>query len=213
MVQDDSGLKKVFTLAWAYEAFQNLVGARKARRWLARHRWNLRGTEKVVDIGCGPGVVMEFIPEGTAYVGFDISPAYIRAAQARHGRRAAFIAGTADDFLGRRDPRLMGADLVLCNSLLHHLDDRQALSALRLAREILRPGGRLVCFENVLLVHQDRVSRWLILKDRGRHVRTEQGWKCLVGQVFPRFTTDIATGLIRIPYVHIIIECWNEPGG
>ena len=58
-MQDNSGLKGFLSIFWIYEQFQNLVGARYARKWLAEKYWRLNGGERVIDIGCGPGVIMD----------------------------------------------------------------------------------------------------------------------------------------------------------
>jgi len=201
------------SVSWLYEQYQNLIGARHERRWLAEKYWRLNGGEKVVDIGCGPGVALDYLPRDVLYVGFDISEDYIRTAQKKFGKRATFIVSTAREFLYKPDSRLNSSDLVLCNGVLHHLEDREAIEVLQLSKEIMSPLGRLVCIEPAFLVHQEHISRWIMSRDRGSHIRTEQEWQELVSSVFHTFTTSIATGLIRIPYSHIIIECQKEARG
>jgi SAM-dependent methyltransferase len=203
--QDNAGLKRALTFSSVYTLFQRLVGG-DARRWIAQNFWRLEGGEKVVDMGCGPGDAFEFMPHAVEYWGFDISEEYIGAARLKHPS-ANFIAGPVSDLAG--DPRLRGADLVLSNGLLHHLSDDEALEALRLAKGVLKEGGRLVCLEAARLERQGRLSRWVVSRDRGQFVRTERQWKALVGQVFDSYSTDILTGLTRIPYTHIVIECRN----
>ncbi|MCI0558523.1 MAG: class I SAM-dependent methyltransferase [Nitrososphaera sp.] len=207
-MQDDSGLKKILSISWAYHSFQRLLGERKARRWLTENYLRLNGGEKVVDIGCGPGGVLNYLPKNVTYIGLDVNERYIKAAQRLFGERATFIVGAACDFLGELDSRLTSADVVLCNGLLHHLDDKEATEVLQLSKQVMSDKGRLVIIEPTFLAHQDVLSRWIIAKDRGRNVRYEKEWKDLIGRVFDCFSTAILTGLIRIPYVHIVIECW-----
>lgn len=205
-MQDDRGLKRLLSVSWIYELVQTLVGATKGRRWLAENGWRLRGGEKVVDVGCGPGYVRDFLPPDIDYIGFDISEAYIATAGRIYQGKGLFLAGTAATFLAAPEPRMADADLVICTGLLHHLDDDEVSQALRLAHAVLRPGGRIVCFEPSFLLHQTRLSRWMLRRDRGRNVRTEAAWKAVVGAVFPDHTSSVITGLARIPYVHILIE-------
>lgn len=206
-MQDDSGFKKLLSMSWMYELFQNLVGAGRMRRWLSQNFWRLQGGEKVVDVGCGPAAILKHLPRDVRYVGFDISEKYIATARGRYGDRGTFLVGTAGDFLPNPAPQMCDADLVMCTGLLHHLTDDETLQILHLANRILRPGGRLVCYEPTFLIHQGRLSRWFISRDRGRNVRTEAEWKGIVRQVFPGASTHIVTGMVRIPYIHIVIEC------
>jgi len=204
-VQDNSGLKVILTVPWLYDFFQNLTGAKICRAWLAKNIWNLKGGEKVVDMGCGPGVILEYLPDNIEYWGFDISENYIKAACKKFPHRGTFLIGTARNF--QNDSRLNRADLVICNGLLHHLNDDEALEVLELSKKIMKSNGRLVCFEPTFLAHQTWFSRWITSKDRGRCVRSEREWKDLVNKVFKSYSTNVVTGLVRLPYIHIVIEC------
>ena len=206
-MQDTRGLKKFLSVSWIYEQFQNLVGAKNARKWIAENYWKLNKDAKVVDIGCGPGDVIDFLPEGITYVGFDISKDYIRVAKKNYGIENTFFVNTAEELLKKHDDRLNGADLVMCNGLLHHLSDEEATDVLQLSKNIMSSTGRLVCIEPTFLAHQGFIKKWIMSKDRGCNVRTEKKWKELVGGVFDSFETSILTDLIRIPYTHIVIEC------
>jgi ubiquinone/menaquinone biosynthesis C-methylase UbiE len=211
-MQDDRGVKRILSVSRVYDLFQNLIGARRARRWLRESLWRLRGGEKVVDIGCGPGSIRNDLPENIDYVGFDLSEPYIATANRLYPGKGVFLVGTAGTFLETPDPRMQNADLVICTGLLHHLDDPEVRQVLELSKRILRPGGRLACLEPTFLLHQTQFSRWMLRRDRGKNVRTEAAWKAIVGEVFDHYTTSVITGLTRIPYVHIVIECRAESG-
>lgn len=207
-MQNDSGLKRIFTLSWAYNLFQDLVGATNSRRWVAEHFWRAQPGQKVVDLGCGPATTVHFLPIGVKYVGFDVSDTYISSAKAKYASDSdkTFLVGVAEDFVDNLPPQMQNADLVIINGLLHHLDDNEALTALKLARKSLAPGGRLVCLEASFLISQSFFAKWILKQDRGQNVRTEPEWKALVSKVFDTFDTYILTGLLRIPYTLIVIE-------
>ena len=208
--QDEGGLKKLLAFSRLYEFFTHLLGGKKARRWLAKNVWKLKGGETVVDLGCGSGTVLEYMPSDIDYVGVDISESYIRAARKRFSERGRFFLGNVSDFLNQDDLPIRPADMVLSNGLLHHLPDDEVIEVLELTKRILKPNGRLVCLEATYLAHQAKLSKWIVSTDRGRYVRSEQEWKELLSRACNNYSTWILTGLIRIPYTHIVIECVNE---
>lgn len=210
-MQITHGLKSILSFPLVYDAFQNLVGARRARRWVATRIWRLKGGEKVVDIGCGPGEALEDLPANVRYVGFDLSEAYVEAARRKYGSRGTFHVGTAESFLAGDANDLMGADLVFCTGLLHHLDDPEVLAVFRLARRILLPQGRFVAVEPTFLEHQGRASERIMRQDRGCNVRKEAEWKALLAKEFEIHSTTVMTGLLRIPYIHIALEGKTSP--
>jgi len=205
-MQDETGLRKALSSGWIYSWFQSAIGARRTRRWLAANVWRCTGEETVVDVGCGTGDMLEQLPPGIRYVGIDISAAYIERARKRFGARGRFLVGTADTVLERSSSDLVGADLVVSNGLLHHLSDREAMGVLRLAAAVLRPNGRFVAFEPTYLQHQSSLGRWIMEQDRGKNIRTDAEWRKLVLGVFPDSSARVLTGLLRLPYTHILLE-------
>ena len=203
-MQTEGGLRAVLSSPLVYRLFQRAAGAVRSRRWLIDEMYRVHDGTRMVDIGCGPGDILDELPPLT-YIGLDISPEYIAAARQRYGARGTFVVGEAPRLL--QVPEAFGADLVACAGVLHHVSDAQMLELLDVSYQLLAAGGRFVAWEPTYLLHQSRVSRWLLGKDRGMAVRTEQRWKELMAQSrFEDVRTSIATHLLRIPYTHIIIE-------
>jgi SAM-dependent methyltransferase len=200
------GLRRLLGIAGVYSLFQSAVGAARAKRWLAGSFWRVPSGGKVVEVGCGPGDVVPFLPPDAEYVGFDPSPRYIARARERFAARprTTFLPGVAAELAAREE--LHDADVVLCNGVLHHLDDREAAEVLQLARTILKPGGSFRGSEPCFVAKQSRLSRRIMELDRGGHIRTEAAWTALIGEVFPVHRAIVKRGLIRLPYVHVLLE-------
>jgi len=208
--EDNSGLRTFLTNPSFYVFFQRLLGGRGVGKFLATKFWKLKGGETVVDIGCASGFVLDYMPNDVRYYGVDISKEYIDGAQKKYSTRGNFFLGTAQDLLNNGEALLKKVDLVTCNGLLHHLTDQEAIEVLEIAKQLLRPNGRLVCLEATFLTRQTRLSRRMVSMDRGKFVRSEQEWKDLIAKSFDSYSTSVVTGLIRIPYTHIVIQCVNE---
>ena len=207
-MQINSGLRSI--LAWppVYRLLNRVIGNEKFRRWFIDRIVAVKSGQTLVDLGCGPADILAELDAGVRYIGLDISEAYIEAARQRYGERGLFLAGTVNDW--RRDPRIRDADVVLAYGLFHHVDDDETLAIFQCARDVLRPGGRLVFLEPCLLLWQARRSVFMMAQDRGQNVRTEQEWKRLITAVFPTATTSVVTNANRLGYTHLIAECRKD---
>ncbi len=121
--------------------------------------------ERVVDLGCGTGVVGAVLArhDADAHVTFvDDSPLAVASARAtwagEHGDRdAAFVVGDA-----LLDPAPVDADLVVVNPPFHRdhrVGDETAWRMFVQAREVLPPGGTLLVVGNRHLAHHAKLAR------------------------------------------------------
>lgn len=162
-----------------------------------------RSGERVLDIGCGVGALSQYFPD-VVYHGFDANEAYIAHAGKKYGRRAEFRHG----IVGRDITVERGSyDLVMANSILHHLDDDEVFSLLTLAHGTLKANGRFITRDGCFEPGQSPVVRLLLENDRGKYVRTQAGYQRLIEQVFPSYEATIRRDMMRVPYSLIVFQC------
>ena len=128
-------------------AISMTVGRSPAARAVAA-AVELAAADRVVDIGCGPGMaVREAAGRGATATGVDPAPAMLRLASwigaVRRPRGIAWVAG------GVEQPGLPSdsATVVWAISSVHHWQDRAA--GLRQISRVLAPGGRLLLVERL----------------------------------------------------------------
>jgi len=199
------GFYFLLALPSVYRLFRNIVLGDGCRVYLSEYVQPVPG-EKVLDIGCGPGDIVEHLPP-VDYLGFDINRNYVEAAQKRFGGRGRFFCG--DVGLTAIDQEAASFDLVLATGVLHHLDDNYAVNLFNLARRALRPGGRLVTLDGCFVAEQPKLARFVVSRDRGEYVREFAEYAKLATQVFPHVKSFVRHDLLRIPYTHVILQCDN----
>jgi len=207
-MQINFGLRSVLAFPWVYRLFSMLVGSEANEEWFIKNVLGLLKGQKLVDVGCGPAQILDRLP-GVEYVGLDISDAYIQAARIKFKARggANFLSGSVEDWT--LNPLTYGADIVLANGVLHHVDDNESNKILEFAYGVLKDNGRFIFYEPCYLIWQSGISTYFMSKDRGQNIRTEQQWKDLASSIFPLVSTNIVTGVNRLAYVCIIGQCYK----
>lgn len=122
---------------------------------------------------------------------------------------------TLQDLLLRKGSRgrYDAYDIVLANGIVHHLDDAEASQLFDIAWRALRPGGWLVTYDNVYLEHQHWFARWLVARDRGRAVRSREGYEALARSRFARVESAILHDTLRVPYTILVMRCIKTRDG
>jgi SAM-dependent methyltransferase len=194
--------KSILSIPAAYRVFQRLIRGNARRDYVNQYIMPSAG-DRVLDIGCGPGDILDDLPE-IDYLGIDISRPYIEAAKSRFGQRGRFLCIPLKELVVEEPESF---DIVMANGVVHHLDDEEALELYRLARVALRSTGRLITRDPCFQEGQSRVARFLISNDRGEHVRHSEEYRALAAQVFPKVTLTVRHDMTRVPYTHAILEC------
>ncbi len=186
-----------------YLLLQSMVGAKKARRLCITEFAKPIAGERLFDIGCGPGYVIDYLP-AVDYVGTDVDCRYIDYARKRYGSRGEFhcvelTQENAADF-GK-------FDIALLNGVLHHIDDEGVVQLLQVIQSCLNQNGRLITLDGCYYAKMSPISRWMIDNDRGEYVRHEDAYLHLAKTAFTSVTAHHRTDLFSIPYDALVMEC------
>lgn len=205
MAQVTTGIRSVLAHPAIYDLSQTVFGATRSREILVREYIQVPDFGTILDIGCGTGEIVPFLPKSVAYWGFDLSADYIRAARKRHGDRGRFeCADVGEHAVG---DLASSVDVVIAVGVLHHVDDGTARSLVESAHASLKDQGRLVTMDPVFAEGQSRISRNLVSRDRGMNVRSPDGYRNLVENRFTSVDVTVRHNLLRFPYSHCIMEC------
>jgi SAM-dependent methyltransferase len=201
--ESTGGLRSFLSRPAAYDFLQDLLGASKGRRQIAETLIRAGPGDRVLDMGCGTAEILAFLPD-VDYFGFDTNRAYIEAARSRYGNRGTFVHGLVGE-VEVRDGKPF--DIALAIGVLHHLDDRDAQSLFRTAREHLKPGGRLVTIDGCYETGQFPLKTLLLKLDRGNYVRHAEHYVSLARTAFPGPVVTMSRRNFPMPYTHIFMDC------
>jgi len=194
-------LKGTLNSPRVYQRFQEACGFFAARVTSIKEYLTLKGDQFVIDVGCGPGFIVNYLPTGIKYHGFDIDKKYIDYAKTHFSAKGSFYCEIFDI---QRAAAIGPADVVMMNGLIHHLDDETALATLRAARLALKRDGTLFTLEPCFRSAQSPIARWLLQNDRGRFVRDEAGYRALLETIFGNVTIHVREDLSWVPYTFAV---------
>lgn len=202
-----NGIRHLLALSKFYDSFQHAVGAYQwRRRVIENHIAPLCSkATRILDIGCGTGEILTYIPTEVQYFGFDRNQDYINSAKQRFIHRSAkFI---CEDVNKNSISRYENFDIVLAIGILHHLNDAIAQELFETAYNALRPGGTLLTLDPVYTENQSLIAKYIVSKDRGQAVRTDNAYIEIAEKHFKASKALIEESPLRIPYTGIVMTC------
>jgi SAM-dependent methyltransferase len=185
-----------------FELYQLLVGAPRSKERFVREHVRARPGNRVLDVGCGTGELLKWLPAGVDYLGVDIDRGYIDRARAKHGDRAKFVCADISSHSYERD----SYDVAIGYGILHHLDDTTCRDALARIVLALRRDGKAVFGELCRAPGQGFVERKLLDHDRGRHIRTVPQYIDLLRGDFVNVSAELLHGTYRIPLTLVALH-------
>jgi cyclopropane fatty-acyl-phospholipid synthase-like methyltransferase len=186
-----------------YLLSQGVLGAKKARKKCIEEYARVRPGMRVLDIGCGPGYVVQYLPT-VSYFGFDISSRYINYAKQKYGTRGTFFAQRFDATMATK---LRPFDLILMAGLLHHLNDTEAADLLDLSKQAINKTGRLITLDPCYHANQSPIAKFLMNRDRGQSIRESAEYMALASRAFRHVQLHIREDLFFLPYTAAVMVC------
>lgn len=194
--------RRTLRIPYIYRLLQQAVGREKGAQRIAE-LLAIRPGDRVLDIGCGTADILDYLPADIDYHGFDLSEEYVSAARARFGAKGKFAVQAVTPEAANR---LGSVDVVIALGVLHHLTDSEADALFKVARKVLRPGGRVVTVDGAFAHGQNAFARLLLKLDRGQYVRAPEQYLAIARQSFPDADARVLHDLLYIPYTHCIVE-------
>jgi SAM-dependent methyltransferase len=182
---------------------QQILGAKRARRKCINEYARPTPGMRILDIGCGPGYVLEYLPK-VCYYGFDVSPSYIASAKRKYGEKGQFY---CQHFDAATAGKLEPFDLVLMMGLLHHLNDKEVLGLFEVSLQALGKGGTLITLDGCYHQNQSLLAKFLLKRDRGEWIREASDYSRLASKLFRQVDSHIRGDLFILPYSALIMVC------
>ena len=200
MSEGNVGVRSILKFSAIYDLYQWAVGVRAARDRIFDAYVLIGEKCKLLDVGCGSGELLEYLPSHVQYTGIDINPYYIETATKKYGNRGRFVCMDVNDLdeLGLDQSEY---DIAVLFGLLHHLSDDEVLATLASVYTALKLGGFALTVDGVYLDGQSWVKRFILSKDRGAHVRPKGEYEALARQRFPQTEVFIERSPLRFGFL------------
>ncbi len=195
-------MRSLLDSAYVFNLFEMLAGVSQARmRFVNDFIVPFEGAS-ILDIGCGTGEILDYMPENIDYVGFDFSQKYIEHAKNKYSNRGQFYCESVTNSTSMVHKNTF--DFVISLGVIHHLNDDEALALISKAKTYLKPGGVFITMDPIYVDNQSKVSKFLIDNDRGEYVRNLSGYRKLFLKVFNNTNDSMVNDMLAYNYDHYI---------
>jgi cyclopropane fatty-acyl-phospholipid synthase-like methyltransferase len=198
---------RVLGTSTGYWSMKRIFAANNANKIIVEEYLQPRSGERILDVGCGVGDIVNYMGDAT-YIGVDQNADYIAKARKKSPNHGTFINASVED-LPQLD--LTGFDKVIIIGVLHHLDDQVVADLMAALPAVMKPGAQLVVAENVWTPDQATTARVLIALDRGRNVRSVDGYERFIEPHFDDVRSVFRHDLLRFPYTYVITQAVLRP--
>ena len=195
--------ERVLSNPTVYKTFKRVVLPGGVLERLVAEHFVVEDGGRVLDLGCGFGDYAPFYAGRCDYLGIDHNESYIDTARRMNAATSArfMVADVADPAVAEHGP----FDLVMMSGVLHHLPSDAVRELASLIRPLISSTGRFVAMEPAFDPDQGLTARLTIASDRGRFVRDVEGYRTLLESAFTKVDTNVVSGMLRIPYTHVIL--------
>lgn len=202
MSQRSSVLYNLINNPFVYRLIQKLMSGTSFRKKIVQK--NIKNKKfKILDIGCGPAEILDYIPE-CEYYGYDIDKRSINFARKKYlNNNHHFFCKKFNESELFRLPKF---DFIILFGILHHLDNKEAKIILNLCKKKMKKTSKLLTEDPILVKNQNIIARFLIKRDRGLNVRKKKEYLNLLKPHFKYLNAKI-TNQLFIPYTWFSVIC------
>jgi len=198
----ESGIRQILENSKVYQGFIDILGGRSLYKYFVNEIVKPKEGCKILDIGCGTGVLLEYFEDNIDYTGIDLNGKYISKAKAKYLNKGTFITSKIDkNFKLNMSSKF---DYVICLAVLHHLDDTVINDLLDNVKEILKFDGKFITLDPCRVSNQKILPKLLMDFDRGRNIKTTKNYEMIIRKHFSKVKMSEFNNLLRIPYTHCI---------
>ena len=188
---------------YIYIFLQKLMSATSVRKNFVKV--HIKKDFNVIDVGSGLSTIIEGLPS-INYYGYDINSSYIKYAKKKyHNKKFHFFCKKLNKRQISKCPKF---DCVLLLGLLHHLNDKEFISTIRLIKNSLKINGKILILDNVIIENQNFISKFLINNDKGDNVRSLDQFKLILKKNFNKIKFEVINQKFT-PYTWLKIICYK----
>jgi len=196
----DFGIRQILEFPQIYNFKRILFGGNNYKAKYYNELFCKPHIKSVLDIGCGTGEMLQYLPKSVDYVGLDMEEKYIKYCQEQYSiyPKAKFFLESVGEVYHQEWENSF--DAINAHGLMHHLADSDCKTLLKHCYNYLKPGGFLITVDSVFYSKQGFLSRFLVSLDRGQNIKTPSGYLEVASKVFDEIDGELITNHIRIPY-------------
>ena len=200
MAEKKKNIYKLLTNSYFYNFTQYILGATNFRKKFI-YSLKIKKNSKILDIGSGTSTILNYLDK-PIYYAYDINYSNIEYAKKRFGAKGNF---KNKKFTKNEIKYLPKFDYIFLFGVIHHMHNDEVTKLLKILKRTLEYDGQICSIDGVYVKKQNFFAKYLLNKDRGKHVRTKSEYIRIVSKSF-KFLKSKITHWKFFPYTYITIK-------
>tara|TARA_Y100001970_G_scaffold286159_1_gene407671 strand:- start:36687 stop:37304 length:618 start_codon:yes stop_codon:yes gene_type:complete len=205
MSQKIDGISSIFNSAKIYDLFQKII-SKNCHKYIANKY--LLDCYSILDIGCGTGLIVDYLPDNIKYFGYDLDKNYIDFAKKKYVMKDN-ISFKNMKFEKSNFKDLDKFDVILAYGLLHHLSNADIDDFFKLASNSLSKKGKVVTIDVCHQKSQNFIKKIFISQDRGKNIKFPDEYKFFASKYFKKINIKVYNNLIYMPSDHCVLVAFK----
>jgi len=162
-------MKRILRIPQVYEFYINLIGGKKFFKNYADNFLAIKENQSVLELGCGPGNIIHFLPQKINYIGLDLNNDCINYCKKLFPSFDFLIKDIASDFEFNQK-----FDVIFSEGVMACLSDEQIENMLKNIYKHSKKDSRIVLSDMNFCSKNSKIQNFFLKRERGKNLRSTQ---------------------------------------
>ena len=200
-------IKRILDISTVYNLYQYIIGCNKLLKkysdiFIIPEAQKYTCRLNFLDLGCGTGNIIKYLPENINYTGIDYSENYINFDKNKFPQHKFFRKDAKESFIFQEK-----FDIIFSEALISNFNDEEVVNLFKSIINCANPDCKIIISDLNYSSDLSFFEKFLLKNERGNVMRGKTQYEELISGYFKIEKISEVKDLYIIPYKKIVFEC------